>query len=411
MSLIRPFTGLRPISNYAAEVAAPPYDVVSADEARVLIKGHPFSFLHISRSEIDLPEYTDPYSEVVYFKAKENLDKMLKAGILQRDSTPCYYVYRLTMGQHSQTGLVVVASVVAYDAGRIKKHEFTRPAKEDDRVRQIEAINAQTGPVFLAYPSNEILDSLLKFNTRGCHEIDIKLNGIRHELWMVENSKTIADFTRLFELLPAMYIADGHHRSAAASRVAAARRQANPYHTGNESYNYFLAVAFPHTQLQILDYNRLFKNLNGLSEEEFFASLQIAWQVQESQELARPTHPTEFGMYLNGKWYKLTIKPELIPNDPVQKLDISLLANHLIAPILGITDQRRDERIDFVGGIRGLSLLEQRVNSGEMCLAIALYPTQMADLMAVADMGEVMPPKSTWFEPKLADGLVSHVLD
>lgn len=411
MSLIRPFTGLRPIPNRAAEVAAPPYDVVSTDEARALVTNCPFSFLHISRSEIDLSLDTDPYASEVYLKARENLDKMLKLGILQRDQAPCYYVYRLTMGQHSQTGLVVAASVAAYDAGKIKKHEFTRPAKEDDRVRQIEALNAQTGPVFLAYPSDPTIDNLLQSSAHGCHEFDLYQSGVRHELWVVENSKTIANFTALFDALPAMYVADGHHRSAAASRIAAARRQANPQHTGNESYNYFLAVVFPHTQLQILDYNRLIKDLNGLTENDFLSRLQEAWQVQECFEPARPTRSTEFGMYLNGKWYRLSIKVELIPADPVQRLDVSLLANHLIAPILGIVDQRRDVRIDFVGGIRGLGALEQRVNSGEMRLALALYPTRMTDLMAVADAGEVMPPKSTWFEPKLADGLVSHVLD
>lgn len=336
---------------------------------------------------------------------------MLQAGILQRDVTPCYYVYRLTMGQHHQIGLVMAASIAAYDTSRIKKHEFTRPAKEDDRVRQIEALNAQTGPVFLAYPSNPVLDDLLQAVTRDRHEIDINLNEVRHELWVIENFKTIEEITRLFEMLPAMYIADGHHRCAAASRVCATRRQANSQHTGDESYNYFLSVAFPHTQLQILDYNRVLKDLNDLSEEEFFTRLQQAWQYQKSSEPVRPIQTNEFGMYLNNTWYRLTIKPELIPNDPVQRLDVSLLANYLIAPILGITDQRRDERIDFVGGIRGLSAIEARVNSGEMRVGFALYPTRITDLMAVADAGEVMPPKSTWFEPKLADGLVSQVLD
>jgi uncharacterized protein (DUF1015 family) len=251
----------------------------------------------------------------------------------------------------------------------------------------------------------------LKSNAHGCHEVDIFQRGVRHELWLIQDLNTIIEITKLFDTLPALYIADGHHRSAAAERVARACRDANLHHTGEESYNYFLAVVFPHTQLQILDYNRVVQDLNGLSEADFLTKVQENWKVEICPEQARPTQAGECGMYLNGNWYRLTIQPNLIPTNPVQKLDVSLLSDYLLAPILGITDLRRDTRIDFVGGIRGLDALEQRVNSGEMQVAFAMYPTQMTDLMAVADTGEVMPPKSTWFEPKLVDGLVSHVLD
>ncbi|KOR32834.1 hypothetical protein TI05_04810 [Achromatium sp. WMS3] len=410
MPLIRPFAGLRPTENYTAEVAAPPYDVMNAQEARAQAAGHPWSFLHISRPEIDLPEGTDPYAPEVYAKAKENLQHMLDQGILKQDPQACFYIYRLTMGTHSQTGVVGAASVTAYDNGRIKKHEFTRPVKEDDRVRQIEALNAQTGPVFLVYPSTLELDSLLANCSDSTPDIDISRDGVRHELWVLTVLDVVMQLEKLLDALPALYVADGHHRSAAAARVAATKRQNNPQHTGEEAYNYFLAVTFPHTQLQILDYNRLIKDINGLPEAEFWNQLKTEWQVEISSLPVRPTQRAEFGLYLNNTWYRLNLDPNKIPDDPVKRLDVSLLADYLLAPILGITDQRRDPRIDFVGGIRGLEVLEQRVNSGEMRMAISLYPTSMEDLMAVADAGEVMPPKSTWFEPKLADGLVSHLL-
>ncbi len=410
MPLIRPFAGLRPTENYTTEVAAPPYDVMNAQEAKAQAAGHPWSFLHISRPEIDLPEGTDPYAPEVYAKAKENLQHMLDQGILKQDPQACFYIYRLTMGTHSQTGVVGAASVTAYDNGRIKKHEFTRPIKEDDRVRQIEALNAQTGPVFLVYPSTLELDSLLANCSDSTPDIDISRDGVRHELWVLTVLDVVMQLEKLLDALPALYVADGHHRSAAAARVAATKRQNNPQHTGEEAYNYFLAVTFPHTQLQILDYNRLIKDINGLPEAEFWNQLKTEWQVEISSLPVRPTQRAEFGLYLNNTWYRLNLDPNKIPDDPVKRLDVSLLADYLLAPILGITDQRRDPRIDFVGGIRGLKVLEQRVNSGEMRMAISLYPTSMEDLMAVADAGEVMPPKSTWFEPKLADGLVSHLL-
>jgi uncharacterized protein (DUF1015 family) len=413
MSLIKPFAGLRPAANRADNVAAPPYDVVSTSEARVMVDGRPWSFLHISRPEVDLPKGTDPYSPAVYAKARENLELMIAEGILLRDPGVRYYVYRLTMGQHVQTGLVAAASVAAYDADRIKKHEFTRPVKEDDRVRQIDALNAQTGPVFLVYPSDAGIDAALAGVAASVPEVDITaLDGVRHEVWSVADAAAIERLTQAFEALDALYVADGHHRSAAASRIAAARRAANPDHTGEEPYNYFLAVIFPHTQMQILAYNRLVRDLHGLDAEAFLARVAVPFRVEPSQEPVQPARPAEFGMYLDGTWYRLTLDPARIPwDDPVARLDVSLLQDNLIEPILGIVDPRRDDRIDFVGGIRGLEGLTIRVDHGEMRVAFSLYPTRMPDLMAVADIGEVMPPKSTWFEPKLADGLVSHMLD
>jgi uncharacterized protein (DUF1015 family) len=413
MSLIRPFTGLRPASGRAADVAAPPYDVLSSAEARVRAAGRRWSFLHISKPEIDLPEDTDPYSPLVYAKAAENLKRMIDEGVLVRDNVSSYYAYRLIMGDHSQIGLVAAASVPDYDSNRIRKHEFTRPDKEDDRVRQIEALNAQTGPVLLAYPEAPEVDGILAGASAGQSDCDVTADdGVRHTVWAIRNPAQITQLTAAFDAMRALYIADGHHRSAAASRLAAARKAANPRHTGSESYNWFLSVIFPHHRMKIMDYNRVVKDMNGLSREEFLATVSQNFGVEAADAPVSPAGPGEFGLYLPGQWYRLTISPDLIPaHDPVGRLDVSLLQNNLIAPVLGIDDPRRDKRIDFVGGIRGLGELEMRVDSGEMALAFSLHPTRMEDLMAVADAGEVMPPKSTWFEPKLADGLVSHVLD
>ncbi len=412
MSLIRPFAALRPAPGRAQEVIAPPYDVLNTEEARALASGRPWSFLHISKPEIDLPPETDPYAPEVYAKAAENLKKMLDAGVLAQDDAPCYYAYRIVMGSHVQTGLVAAASVADYDVNRIRRHEFTRPDKEDDRVRQIEALNAQTGPVLLAYPHQPEVDALLAAAAQAQPDADATSEaGVRHTLWVIREAKTLARLTALFDAMPAIYIADGHHRSAAASRICAARKESNPKHTGNEAYNSFLSVIFPDHQMKILDYNRVIKDLNGLTEAEFLKRVAESFTIEDAAGPVSPAQPREFGLYMGGRWRRLHIHPGLVPADPVERLDVSLLQNHLIAPILGITDPRRDKRIDFVGGIRGLAELERRVDSGEMALAFALHPTRMEDLMAVADAGEVMPPKSTWFEPKLADGMASHVLD
>lgn len=411
MSLIRPFPALRPAPGRAAEVVAPPYDVLSTAEARVRAQGKPFSFLHISKPEIDLPEGTDPYAPEVYAKAAENLKAMIAAGVLKQDEATYYYVYRIQMGEHIQTGIVAAASVADYDTNRIRKHEFTRPDKEDDRVRQIDATNAQTGPVLLAYPDQPEVDAILAKTAQGTPDADaVADDGVRHTLWVMRDAGDIAAITRLFDAMHALYIADGHHRSASASRICAARKAANPAHTGEEAYNHFLSVIFPAHEMRILDYNRVITDLNGLTIEDFLKKAEQAFEIETTSIALKPAQPGQFGLYLGGKWYRLTIRPGLIPNDPVGRLDVSLLQNNLIAPILGISDPRRDKRIDFVGGIRGLAELEKRVNSGGMALALSLYPTRMQDLMAVADANEVMPPKSTWFEPKLADGMASHLL-
>jgi uncharacterized protein (DUF1015 family) len=413
MSLIRPFPGLRPVAAQAAAVVAPPYDVLSTDEARERAAGKPWSFLHVSKPEIDLAQDTDPYSPAVYAKGAENLARMSREGILQRDDQPLYYVYRLIMGEHTQTGLVAVASVAAYDANRIRKHEFTRPDKEDDRVRNIDALNAQTGPVFLAYRADPNVDNLLGMISGDTPEVDVTADdGVRHSLWVVRDGGQLAFLTKAFDAMDHLYIADGHHRSAAASRVAAQRRAANPRHTGEEAYNYFLSVIFPHDQLRILDYNRVIKDLNGLSAKAFLDRIGDDFDVITSDIAVRPRKEGEFGAYLDGRWYRLEIKDGRVDlDDPVARLDVSVLSDFLIEPVLGISDPRRDKRIDFIGGIRGLQALEKRVDSGAASVAFSLYPTQMEALMAVADAAQVMPPKSTWFEPKLADGLVSHVLD
>ncbi len=413
MTLIRPFRGLRPTPEHAADVVAPPYDVLNTQEARARAEGRPWSFLHISKPEIDLPEGTDPYSEAVYRRGAENLGRMIDEQVLVRDPEPCYYVYRLTMGGHTQTGLVAVASVVAYDSNRIRKHEFTRPEKEDDRVRQIDALNAQTGPVFLTYRHALGVDAIAEDTAEGPPEYDLTADdGVRHTLWVLNDPDKCSALTRAFDAMDRVYIADGHHRSAAASRIAAMRRGPDPAHTGEESYEYFLSVIFPDNQMQILDYNRVVRDLNGLSTEEFLARVAERFSIEPGSAPVRPQRTGEFGMYLAGQWYCLRLHEQRIPqDDPVGRLDVSLLADNLIQPVLGIEDPRRDSRIDFVGGIRGLGELQRRVDSGEMAVAFSCYPTGMDDLMAVADANEVMPPKSTWFEPKLADGLVSHVLD
>jgi uncharacterized protein (DUF1015 family) len=412
--MIRPFAGLRPAPGRAAEIAAPPYDVMSAAEARTMVAGRPLSFLHISRPEVDLPADTDPYADAVYAKAQENFDRMIADGVLRRDPTPRYYRYRLTMGGHVQTGLVAAASVAAYDADLIRKHEFTRPVKENDRVRQIDALNAQTGPVFLVYRADPAIDMLIAGDAAEPEpEVDVTAaDGVRHQLWPITDAERIAALTVAFGELGALYVADGHHRSAAASRVAAARRQASPRPDPAAPHEYFLSVIFPHDQMQILPYNRVVRDLHGLGTDAFLARLAVPFSVTPSAEPVDPERPGVFGMYLDGRWYRLQLDPQRIPwDDPVGRLDVSLLQDNLIEPLLGIIDPRRDERIDFVGGIRGLAGLTARVDSGEMRVAFSLHATRIGDLLAVADAGEVMPPKSTWFEPKLADGLVSHVLD
>jgi len=413
MSLIKPFRGLRPASGHAEDVVAPPYDVLNTAEAREMAQTRPWSFLHISKPEIDLAEGIDPYDPAVYAKGAENLENMISQGILIKEQSPAYYLYRLVMDGHSQTGLVAIASVKDYDSNRIRKHEYTRPDKENDRVNQIDALNAQTGPVFLTYRHHEQVDKLIKQCVQQQPTYDLTAaDGVQHTLWILDEPSSIDKLTHYFDDMDCLYIADGHHRSAAGSRVAAMRKQAGKASTGDDSSDYFLSVLFPDNQMQILDYNRVITDLNGLGEEEFLDRVAERFTLTPSELPVKPGKAAEFGMYLGRRWYHLQLGQDKIPSDdPVARLDVSLLANELIEPILNISDPRRDKRIDFVGGIRGLAELEKRVNSGEMAVAFALFPTGLDDLMAVADANDVMPPKSTWFEPKLADGLVSHVLD
>ncbi len=413
MSLVRPFAALRPAPGRAAEVIAPPYDVVTTEEARARAAGRPWSFLRVSKPEIDLPPGADSHAPPVYAKAAENLARMMHAGVLVRDAVPAYYVYRVAAGDHVQTGVVTATSVRAYEANRVRRHEHTRPDKEDDRVRHMLALNAQTGPVLVAYPRAPALDEVLAEAAHGAPDTDAALDdGVRHSLWPVRDAARVARIGALFDELPALYIADGHHRSAAAARVAATRRAALARPGGDGSHEWFLTVAFPHHELRILGYNRVVRDLAGMSVEGFLARLRGNFAVGSSVAAVQPARHGEFGLYAGGRWHRLTLRTDLAEvADPAQHLDANLLTEHVLGPVLGIGDLRTDQRIDFVGGARGLAELERRVDSGAMAAAFALYPTRMEDLMAVADADEVMPPKSTWFDPKLADGLVTHVLD
>ncbi len=409
-ALVRPFRGLRPAPGRAADVAAPPYDVVNEAEARAAADGKPFSFLHVSRAEIDFPIGTDSHAGAVYKKARANLDAMVATGVLIRDEEPCYYAYRLKMGDHVQTGIVGAGSVAEYDRNRIRRHELTRPDKEDDRVRNMEALAAQTGPVMVTHRKDAAVAAVIDAATaREPVSHVVAEGGVEHTIWVIDAEAEIAALNAAFDAMDAIYIADGHHRSASASRVAAARR--TPASSGKEAHDFFLIVSFPDDEVQILDYNRLVQDLNGLSEAEFLARIEDDFTVEALDGAQRPAEARRFTMYLGGQWYGLGLKAPVATDDPVATLDISVLTDRLLSPVLGIGDPRLDERIQFVGGIRGMAGLQERVDSGEMAVAFALYPTSLKDLMAVADANQVMPPKSTWFEPKLADGLVSAVLD
>ncbi len=414
MKLIKPFNALRPRPELASRVAAPPYDVLNREEAFAMAAGNPLSFLRINKPEIDVDPTIDAFDPRVYQRGAENLQRFIAEGILQRDSRSTFYVYKQVMGSHEQIGLVAAASVAAYEQGLIKKHEFTRPDKEDDRVNHIHTLGAQVGPVFLTYRAQPQIDALISGIVTQPPEYDfVSDDGNRHVLWVVQDDATVQQLQAQFDAVDCLYVADGHHRSAAAQRVKDLRRQATAAPTGEESWNYFSAVIFPHNQMQILDYNRVVKDLNGLDDEEFLARLQLCFKARFSREGAvKPRKEHEFSMYLGGQWYVLEALEGLWDEkDPVKRLDVSILQNNLLSPLLGIDDPRRDKRIDFVGGIRGLRALEQRVDSGECRVAFALYPTSIESLMAIADAGEVMPPKSTWFEPKLKSGLFVHVLD
>lgn len=415
MVKIKGLKGIRPRKELADRIASQPYDVLNSAEARREAAGNPYSFLHVVKSEIDLPDGINPYDEKVYQKAAENLQAMRQKGWLIQDGQECLYVYRQIMGDHEQYGLVVDAAVDDYLIGKIKIHELTREVKEKDRINHVNYTNANTGPVFLTYHADEEIDEIVKKIVNAEPEYDFTAaDGIRHTLWVVDNDVTITAIIRKFERIPHTYVADGHHRSKSAAMVGELRRKANPRHTGKEEYNWFLAVLFPHNQLKVIDYNRVVKDLNGLSEPEFLEKIAAKFTVTavDSRESAKPPAANSFGMYLNRQWYRLQAKPGIFnPGDPVDSLDVSILTKNILQPVLGIGDLRTDERIDFVGGIRGLGELEKRVDSGEMAVAFALYPVSIEQLMAIADAGQIMPPKTTWFEPKLRSGLIIHSLE
>ena len=406
MATVRPFRGYRPPPKYAARVAAKPYDVLNSDEARKEASGNPLSFLHVGKPEIDLPSDIPLYDERVYQKGKENLQKLITDGILRQDSSPSLYLYAQTMKGHTQYGLVGCVSVAEYLNDTIKKHELTRRDKEDDRTKHVKVTGAHTGPIFLTYRAQPTIDTIVN-RVRSSEPVYdfVAEDGIRHQLWVIDTTVTIREITEAFGQVKNLYVADGHHRSAAAARVGKELADANPKNRGDEEYNFFLAVLFPDNQLRIMDYNRVVKDLNGRTPEQFLD------EVKPETSQARPAAKGEVGMYLDGKWYRLNIKPELLLSpDPVERLDVSILQKHFLEPVLGIDDPRTNKRIDFVGGIRGLGELERRVDSGEMAVAFALYPTSIRELFAIADAGKIMPPKSTWFEPKLRDGIVIHML-
>tara|TARA_B100001250_G_scaffold414601_1_gene454412 strand:+ start:15971 stop:17209 length:1239 start_codon:yes stop_codon:yes gene_type:complete len=401
--LIKPFSALRPNNSNAPLVVAPPYDVINRKEALSIAKDKPSNFLHISRPEIDFPLDVDPYSEKVYEKGKENLSKLINSGVLHKKDSPSYYVYSIRSKNHEQTGLAAIASVEAYNSNRIKKHELTKPLKENDRIKNIISLNAQTGPVLCSYKADNNIKNIYELIKKDRPIINVKdLYGISHIIWKIDTEVFINKISSYFNLMDSIYIADGHHRSAAASKVS------KEIENKGSLNNFFLAVLFPHNELQIIDYNRVVKDLNKYNPGELLDKIREYFILEQTNRIQKPSSKNTFGMYLDSKWYSLSIKKNFIPEDPVSKLDVSLLQNYILGPILGIDDPRTNSRIDFVGGNRGVEELVSRVDSGEDKIAFALFPTSMEDLMSVADLGLLMPPKSTWFEPKLADGLLSH---
>ena len=411
MSMIQPFRGIRPARDLAASVAALPYDVYNSDEARKIVSSNPMSFLRIDRAETLLPEGTDPYSPQVYETARRTLDEMIADGSFIQDTYDCYYIYALTMEGRTQTGLVACASIDDYMSGVILRHENTLAAKEEDRIRHVDACSAQTGPIFLAYRHSGEIQAIVEQVKRGTPLYDFAAeDDVRHRVWRVEEPGQEEAIRTAFERIPSLYIADGHHRAASAVKVGLMRRKEHPDYTGEEPFNYFLSVLFPDAELSILPYNRVVRDLNGLGEEAFLAAVRKNFEVRRLG--AQPFAPEEkgsFGMFLGDTWYCLKARQGCLSSDPVKGLDVSVLQDYLLGPVLGIEDPRTDKRIDFVGGIRGLKELERRVREG-MAAAFSMYPTSMEELLAVADAGRLMPPKSTWFEPKLRSGLFIHRL-
>ncbi|MDE6485209.1 MAG: DUF1015 domain-containing protein [Duncaniella sp.] len=414
MAKVKPFRGVRPPRHLVTQVASRPYDVLNSEEARSEADGNPMSLYHIIKPEIDFEPGTDEHDERVYDKAVENFRAFQDNGWLVADDNDHYYIYAQTMNGRTQYGIVVAANVDDYMEGRIKKHELTRRDKEEDRMKHVRINNANIEPVFFAFPDNEVLEKIIKDVTAGEPEYDFTApDGFGHHFWVVDDPGQIETITKAFDAIPSLYIADGHHRSAAAALIGHEKATNNPDHRGDEEYNYFLAVAFPASHLNIIDYNRVVRDLNGLTPEEFLARLEENFIVEpKGEEEYRPTALHNFSLYLDGKWYSLTARPGTYNDeDPIGVLDVTISSDLILRDILGITDLRSDKRIDFVGGIRGLGELKRRVDSGEMKVALALYPVSMKQLMDIADSGNIMPPKTTWFEPKLRSGLVIHKLD
>jgi len=415
MAKLHAFRGFRPGKENVKEVASRPYDVLNSSEAREEVKGNPWSFLHVVKPEVDLPEGTSLYSDEVYNKGRENLEKLIAEGYFIQDSTDKLYVYGQTMFGKTQYGIVGCASVQDYLDEKIKKHELTRPDKEEDRMNHIRVTNFNAEPVFFAYPDHVELDTLVERVVSGTPEYDFTTgDGVGHHFWLVNKGEDINRIVEIFQQdIEATYVADGHHRTAAAALVGQERRENNPGHRGDEEYNFFLAVHFPASQLSIIDYNRVVKDLNGLGREEFLKELEEGFIIEEKgSEVYKPDHLHDFGMYLEGSWYSLKAKPGTYnDDDPIGCLDVTVLSEQVLGPLLNITDLRKSKRIDFVGGIRGLEELSRRVDNGEMAVAFALYPVTMKQLMDIADNGMIMPPKTTWFEPKLRSGLVIHSLE
>lgn len=411
MATIRPFKGFRPKPELCSKIAALPYDVMTSKEAREMVKDNPLSFLHVDRAEIDLPEDVGIYSEQVYKKAAENLNKLIEESYVH-DEKPVYYIYELTMGEHSQTGLVVCTAIDEYLDNTIKKHELTRKTKELDRIRHVDACNANTGPIFMAYRAEEKIDSAISSIKENKPVYDfVSDDGVAHRVWVISEKDDIDGLTEMFKEVDSLYIADGHHRNESAVKVGLKRRGEGEYDKDAE-FNYYLSVLFPDDQLSILDYNRVVTDLNGYTEEEFLLKIREVFNIVSCGYSYKPEQKHTFGMYLNHTWYKLTFKENLLKTkEVVASLDVSILQKFVLTPILGIGDSRTDKRIDFVGGIRGIEELEKRVNSNEMRVAFSMYPTSMGELMSAADEEKIMPPKSTWFEPKLRSGIFIHKLD
>ncbi len=415
MSIVRAFKAVRPTPALAQAVAALPYDVMNSDEARRMVEGNPNSFLHVDKAEIDLDKSIDLYDTRVYEKARDNMNKMIKDGVFIQDEKPCLYIYKQVMDGRSQVGIVGCASIDDYMSNTIKKHELTRADKEQDRINHVDYCDANTGPIFLTYRQKETVDSLVNsvMSSKAPVYDFISDDGIGHTVWVVDDESVINAICKEFAAVDCLYIADGHHRSASAVRVGVKRREQYPQYNGNEEFNFFLSVIFPDNQLYIMDYNRLVKDLNGNSKESFLEKVGEKFDiaVYEGEGALKPENKHSYGMYLDKKWYLLTAKNGTYDaNDPVARLDVSILQNNLLHPILGIEDPRTDKRIDFVGGIRGISYLSDRVDDGSMAVAFSMFPTTMDDLMDIADAGAIMPPKSTWFEPKLRSGLFIHKL-